>query len=112
MSASRTIRVPNLPDDRLVELHEVRASLEGSATEHATANLTAAAIDGTEQLIDTMGAALRDKDYDAYIRSHRWAAHPQNTKIWVDAACSFSVDPPANGSSSQSRYRGRPCRYA
>lgn len=70
LSANRTIRVPSMPDERLIELHEIRMSLEGLATERATPNLTTSAIDRTEQLIDVMTEALQNKDYDRYIQSH------------------------------------------
>ena len=67
---SRTIRVPNMTDERLIELHEIRRALEGLATEFAVPNLTNSAIDRAQQLIEEMGQALADGDYDAYISSH------------------------------------------
>ena len=70
LSNSRTIRVPNMTDERLIELHEIRRSLEGLATEYATPNLSKSAIDRAQQLIDEMERALKADDYDTYIRSH------------------------------------------
>jgi len=70
LSENRTIRVPNMPDERLTELFEIRSSLEGLATEHATPNLTTAAIARAKELIETMHGALKSKDYDTYIQSH------------------------------------------
>lgn len=70
LSSSRTIRVPNMTIERLRELHEIRRALEGLATEHATPNVTGAAIDRAEQLIGEMEDALAGDDFDRYIRSH------------------------------------------
>ncbi len=74
MSSSRTIRVPNMAHERLIELHEIRSSLEGLATEYATANLTNPSIDRPQQLIEDMARALGDEDYEAYI-SHHYSFH-------------------------------------
>jgi DNA-binding GntR family transcriptional regulator len=65
LSENFTIRVPKMSNERLTELFEIRSSLEGLATEHATA-----AIARTEELIETMHGALKNKDYDTYIQSH------------------------------------------
>lgn len=70
LSASRTIRVPEMTEVRLFELHEIRRALEGLATEYATPNLTGAAIDRAEQLIGEMEDALARGDFDGYIRAH------------------------------------------
>ncbi|NNE21564.1 MAG: GntR family transcriptional regulator [Rhizobiales bacterium] len=70
MSNSRTIRVPDMSDERLLELHEIRRSLEGLAAEYAAPLLSNAAISRLEQLIDDMETALRSGDYDTYISSH------------------------------------------
>jgi len=70
LSNSRTIRVPNMTDERLIELHEIRRSLEGLAAEYATPNLSNSAIDRAQQLIDEMERALATDDYDTYISSH------------------------------------------
>jgi len=70
LSSSRTIRVPNMTEERLIELHEIRRSLEGLAAEYATPNLSNAAIDRAQQLIEEMAQALADNDYDTYIASH------------------------------------------
>ena len=70
MSSSRTIRVPMMSDERLLEVHEIRRALEGLATEYATALMTSASIDRLAQLITDMGDALAVEDYDKYISSH------------------------------------------
>jgi len=70
LSNSRTIRVPNMTDERLIELHEIRRSLEGLAAEFATPNLPNSAIDRVQQLIDEMAQALGEDNYDDYIRNH------------------------------------------
>ncbi|MGI9464805.1 MAG: GntR family transcriptional regulator [Aestuariivirgaceae bacterium] len=70
LSKSRTIRVPNMTDERLNELHEIRRSLEGLAAEYATPLLPNSAIDRLEQLIAEMETALAADDYDTYISSH------------------------------------------
>ena len=70
LSSSRTICVPAMTDERLLELHEIRKSLEGLATEYATPNLTGQSIDRIEELMDEMVEALKAEEYDSYIRSH------------------------------------------
>lgn len=70
LSSSRTIRVPNMTDERLIELHEIRRSLEGMAGQYATPKLSGGAIDRMGQLIDEMAVALKEEDYDSYISNH------------------------------------------
>lgn len=70
LSRSRTIRVPNMTDERLQELHEIRRSLEGLAVEYATPLVSNAAIDRLGQLITNMAEALNAEDYDSYMSNH------------------------------------------
>ena len=70
LSSSRTIRVPIMSDERLLELHEIRRSLEGLAAEYATPVLSNAALDRLKQLTVEMQAALEAEDYETYISSH------------------------------------------
>lgn len=70
LSSSRTIRVPDMSEDRLLELHEIRRALEGLAAEYATPNISKAAIDRMQQLIGEMAEALAASDYDAYMQCH------------------------------------------
>ncbi len=70
LSSSRTIRVPEMTGDRLLELHEIRRALEGMAAEQATHHISNTAIDRAAQLIGEMEAALAAGDFDGYIRNH------------------------------------------
>lgn len=70
LSSSRTIRVPHMSDERLVELHEIRCALEGLAGAMATPNILATSIDRMQTLIDEMSAALEANDYDSYVSRH------------------------------------------
>lgn len=69
-TGGRRIRVPVMTKERVVELHEIRSSLEGLAGRLATPNLTNEAIDRAEQLIADMEAAFIKKDFDAYMSAH------------------------------------------
>ncbi len=70
LSSSRTIRVPLMSDERLVELHEIRCALEGLAGMFATPAISVSSIDRMQALIDDMAAALEQYDYDNYIGNH------------------------------------------
>ena len=70
LSNSRTIRVPDMSDERLIELHEIRRSLEGLAAEYATPNISTSAIDRMQQLMDEMADAIASNDFDTYIAKH------------------------------------------
>ena len=70
LASNRTIRVPDMSDARLLELHEIRRALEGLAAQYATPNLSASSFGRLQELIDEMSAALSTEDYDSYIASH------------------------------------------
>ncbi len=70
LSSSRTIRVPDMSDERLIELHEIRRSLEGLAAEYATPHISVSSIDRMQELIGEMAEALKVDDFDTYIARH------------------------------------------
>lgn len=70
LSSNRTIRVPEITGQQMIEICEIRRMLEGLAVERATPNLSAAAIDRLEQLIDEMHQLLNADNYDSYILRH------------------------------------------
>lgn len=69
-SSQRTVRVPHMTSERLIELHEIRRSLEGDAAALAAQDLTEESIGRMEQLMDEMAVALKHKDYDTYLKCH------------------------------------------
>jgi DNA-binding GntR family transcriptional regulator len=70
LASNRTIRVPVMSDERLLELHEIRRALEGLAAQYATPNLSASSLGRLQELIREMEQALGREDYDSYISSH------------------------------------------
>ena len=69
-TGGRRIRVPVMTKERVVELHEIRSSLEGLAGRLATPNLSNEVIDRAELLIADMEEAFIERDFDAYMSAH------------------------------------------
>jgi len=70
LSSNRTIRVPVLTNQQMVEICEIRTLLEGLAAERATPNLSSGSIDRLERYIVDMHKMLNANDYDNYILKH------------------------------------------
>lgn len=70
ITRGRTVRVPTLSQRQVVELHEIRRSLEGLATRLAASSCTPRALNRAEELIAEMEIAFMGGDYEAYIDAH------------------------------------------
>lgn len=70
LSSNRTIQVPVISNQQMIEICEIRTLLEGLAAERATPNLSIDSINRLEQYIEEMHVMLNDNDYHNYILKH------------------------------------------
>jgi len=70
ITRGRTVRVPTLGKERVVELHEIRCALEELAVSTAAPVISPATLDRAAQLLDSMEAAFEDGQYESYIDAH------------------------------------------
>ena len=67
-SGTKTIVVPKLTQERLVEITEIRILLEGLASEHSVAAFDGHAIEELEGVQGELEAAMDQQDYRAVLR--------------------------------------------
>ena len=75
MLPNRRVRVPKMSKERLSGLFEIRRTLEGLATEHATPLLSDHQLSRLDELCQEMVGYVKSNDIDSYLAGGNYAFH-------------------------------------